>query len=105
MLDVVHCWHINRGAAANVERLRFREEIRELVFPRRLEINCICQNKTCCCAHSVWRNQIANPIARLVGGPSVNLLSRSIRISFEIEWLERRAVEFFHQLTKWIEKI
>src|SRR5439155_24905854 len=53
---------------------------------------------------SMW-NQIANPIARLIGDPFVNVLSRSIRIFFELECFKWRAIKLFHQLAKRIAKI
>ncbi len=105
MFDVVHCRNLYRLAAANVKRLRFREEIGELVFPRRLEIDCIRQDQARGCVNSIWRNQIADPVACLVGHPFVNVLTCVLRIFFEIERFERRTVEFFHKLTKGISKI
>src|SRR5437867_13155119 len=88
-----------------MKRFWLRDRVVKFRLPRCLEINRVRQHEPGRFLDSSLWNQIANPIACLIGDPFVNVLSRSIRIFFEIECFKWRAVEFFHEVTKRIAKV
>ena len=97
LIFFAHHRDIDRRAAANMKRPRLRCGIGKLICPRRLEINCVRKHEP---GHPIQRscwNQIADSVTRLPGHPLVDVLRCAGGIFAKINWLEWRAVMFFHE--------
>ena len=93
------------SAAGSVKRRWFRSAIGKRVGPGGFEINGIREHKARGLSYSARRNQIANPLACLVGDPLVDVFAFAVGTFSEIHLLKRRAIKFLHQFTKSCAKV